>query len=862
MRSDDDVLALLQRRETASSVMSPGQEPIRPPKTPSRPNAEGVGLRAPSPDYLALTRKLRNSWLARDALAVQAGLHAVASDTERVFGPFNVPDTTPFTVTLETHGTRPHLCVQGLPREVNGALPVLLAPNALREVTGLPDKTLPGWIRGDTAVSNGTVRFPVGTLRRDALSDLRVLLDPAPSPTDFPHIGLAATSTLRQGPTSTFARMVRELAPYLMRHTPHLYVVEGAYRAILTCGLLRKFPSDHLHCLPPGRLGALVDMGAAVAGQPVAALDATLGDAAARITELLDLCWTLDCVVYLIDPLAPTSTMPETIALERECAHRERPFLDTYASVVDWFQLLDNISQGAAVSLPGASRGLDATRLCRSFPYQTLALLAHDDQKDVMTSFVQKYFEFLSGFQARIGSGGTAAVLNRALASEAMTTKARSVTVPWVQELQPGPSGGNLQIGESLAMGLCDAALCFGDPRRSIEPGVNTNLFERTARIGNDRDRLSTELMLLHDATSAAVWALMWLEMDGRAAPVTLMTAFAELFDVDLVLSEPRADATSTERWALIADEAAWFLASAIGANRTRSNMPEEPKRVTVACGSAVRSIVACITESASPLLNKRIAEERRRQDAALSNAVREFPHLRRRITRMAARKRLTLRTTPDLSALWSVGPIVVAPLVGALGPAATDFEAIANARALATTFSGEVIDLPTGAFERTSEADPTPAALTRHWASTDIVVMTCADLAPALFGGAVRVRDDMYVEIMDQAVGEIAGLYVDKSGNEVLADTFVRRGMPYDEIRAVAASHDNRTAILAVGAAEPTVGWPERVTTTLSAIRGGLVSVLVTDEEFATAVLRKYVADSAEETTGASVPLSRHELR
>lgn len=847
-RPDEDVIRLLERR--AINDQQDAQREAEDVGTPRHPGRRGLSepeaaLPLPAPDarYLRATRELRAHFVNGDQQSVHSILTDLTRDPHRVFGPFHVPAEAPVRASIMSVQNRRYLVITDFPVEVDGCSAVLVAPEAIRHMPRGSAAELTGWIRAETVIRRGTTRFALPSSPPMPLGEHYVILDPAPSPADFTRIGLVATSTLRQGPASTFARMVRELTPYLMRYTPDLYVVEGAYRTILNCGLLREFPARRLHCLPPGRLGALVDMGAGVAGHPVAALHAALGEAEPRIAEHLDLGWGIDCVIYLIDPLAPTSTMPETLALERECAQKERPFLDTYASVIEWFGLLDSNERSGAVSFHQLSVELATELPEQTFPYSILALLAHDDKKHEMARFVLRHFRFLSRFDERIGSGGTAAMLNQVIATHATRLAPGRVSFPWVQELDPGPDGGNLQVGESLAMGLCDAALCFGDPRPSIEPGVNTHLFERTARIGNDRDRLSTQVMFLHDAASAAAWALMWTEINGSRPPTTLISAFAELFNVDLVLADAtHADATRHARQAMIAADAAWFLASAVAANRTRTDRPDEPKRVTIACGAAMARVVAAIPNPVSIALNDRIGKERERHSESVRSAVEEFPQLRRRIERIATRKQLTLRTTVDMSALWSVGPLVVAPMIGGFG-AATVPEANKNADTLAKTFGGEALALSSPAFERKGHVSSTTPELVRHWASTDVVLMTCADLAPALFGGAWNVPLDMYRDLSERAVGEVAGLYLDKDGNEVIPGGYERRGMPIDEIRAVAKSHDNRTAIMAIGATEESDHSFTRVSTALAALRAGIVSVLVTDVEFARQLVAEHLA-------------------
>ena len=720
-----------------------------------------------------------------------------------------------------------------------------------------------------------------------------------PSPTHYTRIGLAATTTLRGGATSPFARLIRELTPYFMEYQPHLYALEGSFRTILTCGLLRDYPPERLHCVPGGRLGGLVDLGAAVVGEPVIGLDEALGDAADVVTAQLDLNspdatpprpgetasrrssrrpLELDCVIYLLDPLAPTSGMSETLALKRQCVVAEKPFLDTYASAAEWFGLLGYTASGERLLEHFvADEVLDRLPEAKS-RRNMLAIVAHDSKKWDVVNFAREHLTFLSRFKSRVATGVTAKLLNGEVPERLAATNGLRELVdelhdaaicarverPWIRAARDGARGGGVQISEMLAMGLCDALVSFEDPQPRHERGLDVQLYERSACISNQAERIGgpSDIVCLHDPRSADVWARLWEEIEDNrsgATPTLITAVFRRLFNVDLVVVDSRED--YSEQWAAIVEEAAWYLVSAIAAKRTHANRSHEPKRVAVSCGSAVRAVIGSI-HSAGMLLCERIGDYEHRLGAAVeaSKAAASDAHAHRIIDLIADRKKLSLRPSADNGILWSIGDVVVAPMVGTFGSTDPTVEADENAAQLARTIGGTSLELATNAFIDQNRPSEIPAELDTHWQNADIILMSCADLDDHWFGasGKVALYEGMYGELKEKAVGEIAGLYLNADGEPVEPIACRRRGMGHKDIRAVARGTDGRAAILVAGAQPPRLGAPpNRARTVLAALRGHIASVLVTDIAFAQALLREH-ADEARQA--ANSPSSARE--
>jgi methylglyoxal synthase len=443
------------------------------------------------------------------------------------------------------------------------------------------------------------------------------------------HIGLVSSPSLRHGPGSPFARLMRELSPLFAESDAHVYAIEGTMRSIVEYGLLRDVDTQRLHCLPGGHRGGLLDLGAAVVGDPVVALKGTFRDVDG-VSKALGLKHNVNCVIYLIDPKDVTSTLAATAALKRECVVGNTPFLATHAAATGWFSLLaDRAGLSGQFIAPDLGRRLGWT----DFPRRAIALVAHNNKKHEILEFALEHHRFLSGFSQRIGTGTTAMLLNGTFPStladeleeaialcalfEALNTvaprnvqqrredlfKLRQLTLklgnlhggedPWVDPLRSGPKGGDLQAGEAILMGLCDAILFFEDPLSPHEHDADIEVFERAARLSNRPERAghgSHGVMCLHEKESARVWADLH-EAGDEGVPVTLAAAFRRAFGVDLVLPAklPWDGATP---WEQVEEEAAWYLVNAIVAGERLQAKRRKHLRVAIVPGGAMRGVI------------------------------------------------------------------------------------------------------------------------------------------------------------------------------------------------------------------------------------------------------------------------------
>ncbi len=627
---------------------------------------------------------------------------------------------------------------------------------------------------------------------------------------ETPTIGIAAHPRLRNGPRSPLVRLFKEFEPFLTNTLrPRLVAVKGTALALRRHGLFQDFAG--LEPLSLGGRGGFVEL-------------------AERVVQSPGSPSSVDHVIYLIDPLDPTSLYPETQAIKRECVVKHKFFASTYGAAHEWLTLL---WLTATASSAGAQVEDYFIKTLASGPTNAVALIAHDTKKADMLDFVLENFPLLDSFQERLSTGTTGSLLNgklpdrliaewreieahaelfatagidspettkalgdaRALQEkvEAWRQKLKEAGRPgdWVTRLQTGREGGDVQVAARILGGpnrRCGRVFFFEDPLVSREHETDIQVFERAARIPE------IVTACYHDRVTATTWAKMratagW---DRRS----IVREFGERFDVYLVLSPHSATDESRDTWHRIVDAASWFLfGEIVHLARIRPAL-DGPLRVGVSWGFTVRQLVDGIQRVA--------ADESRRDNDPL--------------------------TIPN--------NIRVLPVAGLMGHTQPFVEANANAASLARLFNGTSIAAPYYTFvdsERwTSTVKPNQDLLdwSGEWDQLDLAMFTVCRLSEK-FGrhrSVAGLPAEMYESLLHrEAVGEIGGMFLRQNGEEVTAKDVYRLGIEHSSLRGLA---DRGGAVLVAGA-EST-----RRATALAAVKGGLVSVLVTDVAFARSLL------------------------
>lgn len=644
-----------------------------------------------------------------------------------------------------------------------------------------------------------------------------------------------ASRSLRIGPDSLLIRWVRELEPYLREVLqPEIYAVEGTYRALLRYGLLHDYP--HLYSLPAGLQGGIV----ALADRVIAGH----GDAAAA---------GIDRVIYLIDPSDPTSLFPDSLALKRECVVTGKVFLATYTAASEWYTLqwyASAIQAGDSPEPTLARYFLPQTLLEGLLPEagqgignQAIGLIAHDTKKKEMLQFAQAHFHFLKAFQSRLATGTTGALLNGQLPQRLVTVwegleaetqafekvghlprrlgqaledrrqleaLARQLAEglngeSWVSAFPSGPQGGDVRIADVVREGRCQKVLFFEDPHVSREHEADIQLLERTTRI------LGREAVCLHDMVSATEWARHWEACiaGGMANPTTLFQAFRRLWGVELVLAdlgkEKPADQVEEEAiWRDIVDKAAWYAFGLIAERALARRRTGDTARVAVTWGYGMHELIEAL----------------RQVKTQLAGLNRDYPNLSRPV--VGARFR-----TP--------GNVLALPMIGIIGATNPRNEANHNAALLGELFGGKTVSLPHVAFceERyQKEIQDSIQAMVLHWDDLDVALLTC-DEVKRHFTTAL-LPEMLHSQMARTAAAEIGGLYLKRTGAETIPKHYRRVGMSQPQLRAIAAKGG---AILIAGAQQ------QRLEPALAALQGGVVSVLVTNLDFAWGVLKRHTA-------------------
>ena len=274
------------------------------------------------------------------------------------------------------------------------------------------------------------------------------------------RIGLAANRAHLASADTALASLLQgsrsAIVDYLQ---PQLVVVGRTLDAMRRQQLLEGYP--HIEGFPYGREGGLMRLVARVVDS-----DASRG---------------LDAVIYLIDPVDPSSTFPEAVALKRQCIIHGKPFLSTLAGAREWFEL-EAIAAGAKEDAT-----LDAVFDLRS---EAIALVAHDAMKPSMLSLVEQHFDSFARFAVRYATGTTGGLLNEM----AMRIKGKDAGRNWVKPLLSGPLGGDAQIAELILDRQCRRMLFLEDPHVARQHEADIQLLERAARTFTDYASCVTDL--------------------------------------------------------------------------------------------------------------------------------------------------------------------------------------------------------------------------------------------------------------------------------------------------------------------------------------------------------------------------------
>jgi methylglyoxal synthase len=273
------------------------------------------------------------------------------------------------------------------------------------------------------------------------------------------RIGLAANRAHQDAADSALVRLLQSSHKAIEFLQPHFMVVGRTLDAIRGHGLLPDYPA--IERFPYGREGGLMML-------------------VSRTVET-DSEKALDAVMYLIDPVDPSSNFPEALALKRQCVIHHKPFLSTLAGAREWLEL-ESMAAGAAPD-PALDASYDLSN-------ERIALIAHDAMKESMLTLAEKHFDLLDRFGMRYATGTTGGMLNQL----AQKIKGKEAGGAWVKPFLSGPMGGDAQIAELILRRQCRRVLFLEDPHVARQHEADIQLLERAARTVTDYASCSSDV--------------------------------------------------------------------------------------------------------------------------------------------------------------------------------------------------------------------------------------------------------------------------------------------------------------------------------------------------------------------------------
>jgi DNA-binding transcriptional regulator LsrR (DeoR family) len=302
--------------------------------------------------------------------------------------------------------------------------------------------------------------------------------------------------------------------------------------------------------------------------------------------------------------------------------------------------------------------------------------------------------------------------------------------------------------------------------------------------------------------------------------PVTLFQAYRLLWNVELVVADPGGETTVPGEadqellWRDVLDKAAWYINGVI-AQRAHACLAEgERLRVAVTWGREMHELI---------------------------EAMAQVP---RRLARLDETHTGLARPLADEHFLVPRNVLAV-PTVGIFGTTDPRNEANHNAQLLASLWHGEAALLPRYAFcdERYREAgqQALDTGIAADWNRLDLGIFTCDELRKQMNGnGPPPLPGMLYRQMEQDTVGEIGGMYVSHSGAEAKLKHYARIGMTHEHFRQLA----RRSGSMLIAGMQS-----RRLAPALAALRGGLVSTLVTDLNFAWQLLRTHAEQQEVQT-------------
>ncbi len=686
---------------------------------------------------------------------------------------------------------------------------------------------------------------------------------------DKPKLLLMASYRTRLDPRGPLLRFVRDHAHVLKKFEIH--ATEGTYHSILATGLYTR---DEVKGHRSGPEGGVVELAAMVARR--------------------------DCEVFIFlsDPMDRVSDVPENRALQRLCKELNVRLINTLAGAEQWalYEAELSIEEWLArdPEPPGEIVGEKESNIDEhgepnylGIKQQTLALISHDAKKDEMVAFVNKHHEFLKSFERILTTGTTGYLLKLLFADgrhrksiERDAQKALKKSSPgrfeklqmdvWLtrllfcsQEKKPqleqraggnfrggmrdlegklrereekwdsshdsgrpeltgpdqefvdlimplasGPKGGDILIAEEVLNNHCHAVVFFQDPGTAQPHEPDIRLFERTCQF----------------------WPKDNVESDTVGQPERQTADMVEKGKVRQTYATCVSDFQSADKWAKHMKDAvlspnyplapiAYTLRQKYGLRdvviveaKNDKDSPELGRALARACAGYLHR---CILATDREGKKTRIGIGHGWTLVELLNQLKQL------------RKERLLRKTP------LKGEVIWSTLVGNLPFVFTEQEASVIVKGFKEHYGGGSIELfqASNVIEKASIKKTLPKEdleLIKNLSSADLIVESGAPWnAQATFAGLLNPA--AIPKFSPNNVGTISVVFLNKKGEEVRV-RYSAVGLGYRGLQKAAS----RGAVILM------CGGEARREVALAALRGKLVSVLVTTSETAKYLLEK----------------------
>jgi len=671
--------------------------------------------------------------------------------------------------------------------------------------------------------------------------------------TNKPKLLIMASWGARGDPSSPLLRFVRDHAGTLRQFEVH--ATEGTYHSILGTGLYKK---DEVVSHRSGPEGGVVEMAALVARR--------------------------DCEVFIFfsDPKDHGSDVPENRALQRLCKELQIRLITTLAGAEQWVVyeakgvLKEHRKQrrskkrrsGPTILPPNWREGLQNMRRRGEPAYhqiekQTLALISHDKKKEEMVLFVNKHHDFLSCFH-RILTTGTTGYLIKLLFSQAshydalmkeatdklgerrsqeleenfwyiklvycdgldrpgiedkarirlkdtrygrVATRAQDRRVEWeehekvipgltgpdqkfannIMPLPSGPQGGDVLIASEVLNNRCDAVVFIQDPGTAQPHDPDIRLFERTCQFWSiGKDIKQAYATCVSDAQSADLWAQRLKKAfppNHRPIP-HLAHRLRQKFKLrDVILVDGKSDKDADDLGTRLARACAGYLHRRLSVTAKKGR----DVRIGVGHGWTIRQVL----------------EELKKMNS----------------------EDLFLKPRP------LPGRIIWSPLVGNLTVVFTNREASVIANDFQKYYGGEVEAFQAGGFVDGNATDALPKddeRLIQGLAKADLMIVSAAPWNKNATLIKKTALSHAFFPKFRSALGTMSVVFLDRDGAKVKSSHY-----------AVGLEHEGFQKAAKRGSVILVCGGASRRATALAALRGGLVSVLVTTRRTAEYLLR-----------------------